>query len=224
MKRIIDTQINEVNDKVIELWDRCLEAYDQAKLALSNKDLVVAMNISKNDIILNELEEDINELTIKIITLQAPVASDLRFLIASIKIANQLERIADYTVNIADTVLLDKQYNQHYLIEDEIIAMIDQVKQMLEVSKEAFMKQDTKKAKQAMALDQLVDALYDQSIKKMVELKEADERNIRVTLIAKYLERSGDHVTNIGEIIYYMIRGRNFDGHDALKIIDGTNN
>lgn len=223
MKRILDNQINEVQDKVIELWDRCLNAYDQAKLALMNKDLSVAMNISKNDIIINELEEDINELTIKIITLQAPVASDLRFLIASIKVANQLERIADYTVNLADTVLLDKQYEEHYLIEDEIIKMITQIEYMLNVAKDAFINQDTKLAKEAMALDQFVDALYDASIKKMVDQKEADERNIRVTLIAKYLERAGDHVTNIGEIIYYMVRGRNFDGHDALKIIGRTN-
>lgn len=223
MKRILDNQINEVQDKVIELWDRCLNAYDQAKLALMNKDLSVAMNISKNDIIINELEEDINELTIKIITLQAPVASDLRFLIASIKVANQLERIADYTVNLADTVLLDKQYEEHYLIEDEIIKMITQIEYMLTVAKDAFINQDTKLAKEAMALDQFVDALYDASIKKMVDQKEADERNIRVTLIAKYLERAGDHVTNIGEIIYYMVRGRNFDGHDALKIIGRTN-
>lgn len=229
MVRIIDEHLNVVVEKVEKLWDMTEHAYAEALEAFELDNRKKALKITKNDAKINDLEEEINEDTIRVITLQAPVARDLRLLIASLKIAGQLERIADYTVNIADHVLIGEEDDETTTAVDKNISeMINYVVEMLKVAKEAYLNQDIYLAKQVIDMDNKLDKIYGKSLSKLAktvgdlpyEGDELPEVNLNSVLIVKYLERAGDHVTNIAEQIFYMVKGRNYDIHHVSTLFD----
>ncbi|MGL5043032.1 MAG: phosphate signaling complex protein PhoU [Culicoidibacterales bacterium] len=229
MGRIIDEHLNVVVEKIGKLFDMTMDAYHEALVAFETDNRKKALKITKNDAKINELEEEINEDTIRVITLQAPVASDLRLLIASLKIAGQLERIADYTVNIADHVLIGEEEEESATAVDKNISeMISYVIEMLVVAKRAYNEQNIYLAKDVIDMDNKLDHIYGKSISKLAKTvgdlpedgDEVPEVNLNSVLMVKYMERAGDHVTNIAEHVFYMVKGRNYDIHHVATLFD----
>ncbi|GBU10878.1 phosphate transport system regulatory protein PhoU [Erysipelotrichaceae bacterium] len=228
MVRIIDEHLNIVVEKISKLFDMTTNAFEEALIAFETDNRKKALKITKNDAKINEMEEEINEDTIRVITLQAPVASDLRLLIASLKIAGQLERIADYTVNIADHVLIGEEEDETTTAVDKNISeMIKYVVEMLRVAKTAYLDQDIYLAKQVIDMDNNLDKIYTKSINKLAKTvgdtmdgEELPEANLNSVLMVKYMERAGDHVTNIAEQIFYLVKGRNYDIHHVSTLFD----
>lgn len=223
MGRLIDGHLGLVVEKVDELWELTEKAYDQALKAFETNDRKRALKITKNDAKINELEEEVNEDTIRVITLQSPVASDLRLLISSLKIAGQLERVADYTVNIADHILITDSESES-VVDQNITDMISYVIQMLKKARTAYLEQDIYLAKEVIDMDEHLDKIYGKSIRKIVKdvdsADELQETNLKSALLVKYLERAGDHVTNIAEAVFYMVKGRNYDIHHNKALFD----
>ena len=231
MVRIIDEHLKIVENKVCKLWDLTITAYENVYEAFENNNRKLALKISKDDKIINDLEEELNDDTIKTITLQSPVASDLRLLISALKIANQLERIADYTVNVSDHILIDEGESgktSSSIVDKQILEMIKYIISMLEGAKIAFETQNVELAKEIIAMDVQLDKIYTKSVKKLSKLVSDEEKlneilpeiSLNSVLLVKYLERSGDHIVNIAESIFYMVKGRNYDAHHTATMFD----
>jgi len=231
MARIIDEHLTIVVQKTTKLWELVEEAYAQIGHAFETKDRKLGLKVARKDKIINELEDEINEDTIRAISLQAPVASDLRLLISSIKIANQLERIADYTVNISDYILInDVETDSSYttIVDKYIGHMITYILEMLALAKKAYIEQDLTLAKQVIEMDRKLDKMYTKSIanliedvrKNAVEIDELAKFNMNIMLIVKYMERAGDHIVNICETVFYLVEGRSYD---TLNMFDDDN-
>jgi len=228
MARIIDEHLSTVVEKTKRLWDLVEEAYEQIGKAFELKDRKLGLKVARKDKIINELEDEINEDTIRAISLQAPVASDLRLLISSIKIANQLERIADYTVNISDYILINdlaSESSYTTIVDKYIGEMIAYILQMLDLAKTAYVEQNLQVAKQVIEMDRKLDKMYTKSIANLiedvrqnaVEIDELAKLNMNIMLIVKYMERAGDHIVNICETVFYLVEGRSYD---SLNMFD----
>jgi len=177
-------------------------------LETGNREL--AEKIIKDDVYIDRLENKIDNFSVQILALRQPVAQDLRHVITSLKIASHLERIADYAEHIANRQSsLDKNYKMHQL--DILFKLGELVSGMLVEVMHAFIERDDKKANSVWDEDDKVDLLYTKFIKdqlKYISKHPEDTNNsIHLMIMAKNLERMGDHVTNIAENIHYLVHG-----------------
>lgn len=200
--------LDEVTSYVFRLSNEVEKRIDKLIHCIEHRNVDALKDISKEDIVVNDLELLINEKIISLITLEAPVASDLRMLISYIKIAEDLERVADNVVNIAN---VSAEYN---IGSEEII---NKFKSMLELSKlmlsDATVAMETKDLaliKELLSRDEDIDMLYIDTTSEAIEKIEDKVIMSQVVLIAKYIERIGDHLENISEHLYYYLTGRQY--------------
>lgn len=166
--------------------------------------------------VVNQMQLDIDDKAVKMIALHQPTASDLRFLITAIKINSELERIGDQSINIVETTReLLKQPQLKPLIDIPRMAEISSA--MLKDSIDAFINQDTALAKNVCERDDQVDTLKDQILRELLTYMIGDpttiSRALSLILIARNLERIGDHATNIGEEVIFMVQGKDIRHH-----------
>lgn len=178
--------------------------------AIDNTDAVLAEKIIKTDYEIDEMEVEVEEECLKALALYQPMAVDLRFLIAVIKINNDLERIGDQAVNIAERVtILAKQARYSFVFDYSTMA--EKAQAMLKQSLDSLVNMDVDLAMEVLHLDDEVDALkdkaYDQIKAAMADHPEHLGYLINLLLISRHLERLADHATNIAEEVIYMIEG-----------------
>lgn len=206
--------LNELQNKLIELGNFADHALKVSVEALESRDRESAMEIMKNDRNANMLHEDINDFAILLIAKQAPVAVDLRRIITGIKIADNIERIADFAVNIAkSTIRIGDE--DHISTLAMVKRMYNITSEMLKMALEAYSDEDTQKAKKVADMDDEVDAYYGKTVRELFELnQQAPEKTVQIIqmlLICRYLERAADHITNIAEHIIYLVKGRRYE-------------
>ncbi|MBR9986922.1 MAG: phosphate signaling complex protein PhoU [Desulfosarcina sp.] len=183
----------------------------RVKTAIEERDVNLAREIMHLDHEIDEMEVEIEEECLKIIALHQPVASDLRFLIAVIKINNDLERIGDQVVNIAQRVeRIAKRPVAPYHFDYSVMA--DKAEAMLRMSLDSLVNQDLDMAIKVLTLDDEVDAIKDEAYDRIKQamadgLTEDIGYMINLLLISRHLERLADHATNIAEEVVYMIEG-----------------
>ncbi len=207
-------ELNELQEKLLEIGKLAEEALSKSIEALEQQNIEMALEVIDGDSEIDLLYEEINDFSILLIAKQQPVAIDLRRIIVGIKIATDIERIADFAVNIGKaTIRIGKApfvQPMVYLNEMSNITI-----KMLKLSLEAFTEADTMKAKNVADMDDKVDELYGQTIqellKKNLENPELMTQISQLSFTARYLERAADHVTNISEHIFYLVKGRSFD-------------
>lgn len=206
----IQIGIQSIHNHLVRMALLAEEQIKNAVDALVNKDLKKAETIKIDDQIIDDLQKVIEDQAIKLIATQQPVASDLRILFTTIKIVTDVERMADYAVDIARiTILLkDTDYN---IDLTEIKNMGDTVVKMLRESIDAYTAQDDDKAYEVTKMDDTVDRSLSNLVKDLYfsNLSE-DEDNLLVSqlnFVGKYLERIGDHATNICEWTIYIVTG-----------------
>jgi phosphate transport system protein len=184
---------------------------NRIKQAIEDRDVVFAKEIIHLDHEIDEMEVEIEEECLKIIALHQPVATDLRFLIAVIKINNDLERIGDQVVNIAQRVVsIAKHPVAPYQFDYSVMA--DKAEGMLRMSLDSLVNQDLDLAIKVLQLDDEVDSIKDEAydnIKKAIAdgVTEDIGYMINLLLISRHIERLADHATNIAEEVVYMIEG-----------------
>ncbi|WP_019242572.1 MULTISPECIES: phosphate signaling complex protein PhoU [Bacillus] len=206
-----EDDLHLLKDKLVSLGKLAESSLIKAFEAFETQNYDLALEVLEGDEKANILEEEINDFAILLIAKQQPVAIDLRRIIACIKIAADVERIADYGVNIAKAAIRIGNKNQSIQV-DELKKMHTLVLEMLKLSIKAYVEEDIQVAKDISLMDDEVDHLYGQSMKQL--LKDSYEQFQQVTqisLVARHLERTGDHITNIAENIYYLVRGRHLD-------------
>jgi phosphate transport system protein len=181
-----------------------------ATQAVEAHDAELAKQIIKSDFEIDEMEVEIEEECLKILALHQPVAVDLRFLIAVIKINNDLERIGDQAVNIAERVDVIAKLDLSEFFFD-YTAMGEKVQDMLKMSLDALVNMDYDTAYSVVMRDDEVDQIkvdaYDRIKQAMSKHPDKIGYLINLLLISRHLERLADHATNIAEEVIYLIEG-----------------
>ena len=192
-------------------------AYENTLEALKTLDLEIALQIIKQDQDIDDLQEDITEESTIFIIRQQPVASDLRKILMVIRLATEYERIADYTKNLAEYIILIKQNEslEHYEKNvDKLVRMLEIVINMLKLVMEGLQEENKAKIKEAADMDKQVDEIYNELLASLITHIQVVDGKVFGTayaiLINKYIERAGDHVTNIAEEILYALKGRRY--------------
>lgn len=207
-------ELKDLQNRLLEIGNFAIDALGKSLEALETGNVELALKIMEDDTEADEMEEDINDIAILLIAKQQPVAIDLRRIIVAIKIANDIERIADFAVNIAKSTI---RIGNEPLVKPivHIKQMHEITSKMLKLSLEAFNEEDVIKAKQVAEMDDEVDDIYGQTIKDLLELNQKNQAFMaqitQLSFVCRYLERAADHVTNIGEHVFYLVKGRRYD-------------
>ncbi|MEH6941827.1 phosphate signaling complex protein PhoU [Bacillus sp. JJ722] len=206
-----EDELNELSDKLVALATFAEQALNKAFTAFETQDNELALRVLEEDEQANLLEEEINDFALLLIAKQQPVAIDLRRIIVGIKIAADVERMADYGVNIAKaSIRLGKDHPNTGI--DELKKMHQIMIEMLNQSIKAYADEDVQIAKKIAKMDDEVDYLYGQCMKALLrEFGDNFQQVSQLAFIARHIERSADHATNIAENIYYLVRGRHLD-------------
>jgi len=208
----LQKEIEKVKKKLVFLSAVVLESLHNAVKSVENMDLELARSVVQKDFEIDELEVEVEEDCLKILALYQPVAVDLRFLVAVIKINNELERIGDFAVSLADKVESLSGYARRNTLFD-ISTMASKVENMLRRAIDALVNMDANLARSVGSADDEVDNLKREAriaiSKRMVECPSETEINALLDLlsISRHLERVGDHATNIAEEVIYLVEG-----------------
>jgi phosphate transport system protein len=189
--------------------------------ALKDRNMIMAEDVIRSDAKINQMEIDIDNQCIKILALYHPEAEDLRTVSMIMKINNDLERIGDHAVNIAEkTIYLADKPPVKPLID--IPRMADKAIQMLQESLDAFVNKDAELAIEVCKRDDEVDSLEPQIVRELVTYMIADpqtiDRSLTLILIAREIERVADLATNIAEDTYYIVSGKSMKHHSLEKL------
>jgi phosphate transport system protein len=208
------SDLNELKELVLKQGELAKIALKRSVDALIHQKQDVAEEIKLADNEIDDLEIEINEKIIWMIAKQQPVATDLRRLITALKIASEIERNADFAVNIAKSVIRIGDTPLYKPLED-IPKMADDVLIMFDMALNAFENEDHNLALEMAKMDDKVDDMYGKIITElMVHMANNPDIIAQVSELAfvcRYLERVADHTTNIGENIVYLIKGKRFD-------------
>lgn len=180
--------------------------------ALQKKDIKLAEEVIERDFYINQIELEIDEFCLIILARRQPLAKDLRFITIALKMVTDLERMGDMTVSIARRVI-KLQKMPPVKIPDKILLMAKSVQEMLQLAIESLLESDATKADQVLEQDDSVDELYHQNFRDLIKLMAQNENLIEPLVhlqsIAKWLERLGDHCTNLAEFVVFKVSGEN---------------
>jgi phosphate transport system protein len=211
MNRHFHKALEKIKKMVLNLGSVVEQRVYQAKQAVAGYDAEIARKIISTDYEIDEMEVELEEECLKALALHQPVATDLRFLVAVIKINNDLERIGDESVNISQRVEILAKQSEHTFRFD-YHTMMDKAINMLKKSLDALVNMDVDLAYRVLTLDDEVDQLtlvaYDR-IKEAMKTRGEGRLGyyINLLLISRHVERLADHATNIAEEVIYMIEG-----------------
>lgn len=210
MRSKFDEQLKALNNDLIIMGALCEDAIACSVKALLESDHSLAENAIKIEKDIDQKERDIEGLCMKLLLQQQPVAGDLRLISAALKMVTDMERIGDQAADIAELVTytdLSESKNDVHIAD-----MAKAVIKMVTDSIDAFVKHDLQLAQSVIAYDDVVDDLFIKIKNDLIELIACDKQSGEVALdtlmIAKYLERIGDHATNIAEWVVFAISGK----------------
>jgi phosphate transport system protein len=207
MRNLPESAVNQLRDHVLLMGGEVERAIDQATRALIERDSELAEQVLRDDDLVDGLELESDQLCVRLLALQLSEAHDLRLVVTAIKITPILERIADHACNIARAAIYlnDEPQLKPYF---DLPKMSWLACEMLRLSLDAFAAADAASARSVIDRDDDIDRLYDRIfhdlLDRMSRDPEAAGRAARLLLVAKHLERIGDYVTDICELIVYM--------------------
>jgi phosphate transport system protein len=206
----LQMEIDHIKEKVFEMADRSSESLDKAIAALKELDAAAAQKVIDKDNVIDELEKEIDDECVRLLVTRQPAASDLRFVLAMLKINTDLERIGDLAVNISrETQALCGKPMIKPLIDIPRMAAISI--EMLRATLGAIITLDSAAAKAVILRDKEIDDLNKQLFRElftiMMENPALLSQAFSLIIIARLLERAGDHVTNIAERVVYLVEG-----------------
>jgi len=210
MAKHLQKELERLKKRILSLGAVVEERVRMSTRALEQRDAKSAENIISTDYEVDEREVEIEEECLKILALHQPVAVDLRFLVAVVKINNDLERIGDEAVNIARCAVLTSR-KEPLSDTPDFRVMADKVESMLKKSLDALVNLDLDLAFRILTLDDEVDRMYSAMYDRIKNLIKDHTNRVgslmNFFLVSRYLERIADHATNIAEEVVYMIEG-----------------
>ncbi|MDA8230068.1 MAG: phosphate signaling complex protein PhoU [Magnetospirillum sp.] len=212
--RAYDEELGKLADTLARMSGLAESQLANAIQALSERDSELAAKVMNDDALVDECENMINEQSIRLLALRSPVADDLRLVIAALKAAGDIERIADHTANTAKRTLVLNQ-SPPIAPTRSLVRLARVVQGLLQETLDAYLNRDAEHALAARNRDQEVDDLYSSLFREILTYMMEDPRTItagsHLMFIAKNIERIGDHATNIAEMTYYLVTGRALD-------------
>lgn len=210
MTRIsFDERLVNLRRDIIDMGAAVESALDEAMSALFSNDRELAAKVVANDSVINQWEDKIHSECVSLIATQQPLARDLRLITATLKMVTDLERIGDHASDISDiTVILGGEENYSETLRKMAETSFSMVKDALN----SFVTMDASLAQEAAERDEIVDSLFEKNIAEyetiMRNHPESIDISVKYLFAAKYLERIGDHATNIAEWVLYCITGQ----------------
>ena len=210
MRNRFDRQLSTLNDELIEMGSMIEKSIETAIKALVNQDVDLARHAIEADEEIDRQERIIEDLCLKLLLQQQPVAKDLRLISSALKMITDMERIGDHASDISEITiaLADQPYIKKL---EHIQQMAKETMIMLVGSIEAFVDKDLEKANEVIKRDDVVDDLFEKVKKELIQMihENADkgEQAADLLMVAKYMERIGDHATNISEWVIFSITG-----------------
>lgn len=211
MARHADIELKSLSGKILAMGERVETAIGLAVTGLTEKNSRLFDGVMETEKVINQWHVDIDDFCLKLLATQAPVAGDLRLVVAIMKINSDLERMGDQAVNISHS-------GRHYLrrpfsnsVEHDLERMAAEARTMVGEALESFLEQNISLATGVLLRDSFVDTLKDEVFRKLIPFMESDSNTVQqsldLILIARNLERIGDHATNIAEDVIFACTG-----------------
>ena len=210
MTKHIERQIGHLKERILRVGTLVEEAISKSITALINRDVGLAQRVMASDEEIDRMEVEVEEECLKILALYQPVAADLRFVVAVLKINNDLERMGDLAKNIAKRVS-QLAGGKPYELPAEIRVMAMQAQDMVKQCLDAVVNGDPALARQVREEDDAVDAARQTIQRRVMQGIKDDPENaeslLRINSVSKHIERIADMATNIAEDVVYMVEG-----------------
>lgn len=212
LRRVFEEELADLHVHFSEMGMMVNEAIYKSVKAFINHDKELALEVIENDVTINARETELEKTCFELIALQQPVTSDLRKIVTVMKACADLERMGDHAVSVAKSTIRVKGNKRVPKVEADIAELSEKVKVMVEGVLEAYIKEDANKAKDlATAITEIDDEFYKIYQQCIDEMKVDPDLILGATdymLVARYLKRIGDYVTNICEWIVYLKTGK----------------
>ena len=210
MRNRFDRELVRLNNELIEMGSMIEKSIETAVKAMVNQDVELANRVIESDDEIDQQERQIEDLCLKLLLQQQPVAKDLRLISSALKMVTDMERIGDHATDISEITiaLADKSYIKKL---EHIQQMAKETMIMLVKSIEAFVNKDIEESDSVIERDDVVDDLFSKVKTELVQMihenVDVGEQATDLLMVAKYLERIGDHATNISEWVIFSITG-----------------
>ncbi|WP_093062726.1 phosphate signaling complex protein PhoU [Psychrobacillus sp. OK028] len=209
-----ENNLDELKSKITEMGGLSIVALEKSFKALKTQDVEIALKVIEGDTAIDKLETEINQFTIWIMAKEAPVSRDLREIIGILKISSEIERVADFAVNIAKaTIKIGKP--KSLLDITHLEQMKDLSIEMLKKALQSFLEEKILLAKEVGDLEDQVDQHSRETYQKLTaylsEHPEETNQLVQLLFVNRFLERTADHITNIAESTAYLIKGQIYD-------------
>ena len=208
---VFDDELQQLKEKILKMGSLVEDALKNSVQALVERDNAVARQVIDNDRVINTLDVEIDEESIRLIALRQPKAGDLRFITTAMKITTDLERMGDLAVNIAERAI---ELNEEPILKPyiDIPRMREIAQGMMRDALDAFVRKDKRLAMDVIIRDDEVDDLKHEVLKELAFFMAQDPttvyRAMKISFVAQYLERLADHATNIAEMVIYLVEGK----------------
>ncbi|MDR0500318.1 MAG: phosphate signaling complex protein PhoU [Coriobacteriales bacterium] len=208
-----DEQLEQLNSDLLYMGSLIERALKGAAIALSGNDRRKATRVIESDDLINRMERDIETLCLRLLLQQQPVARDLRIISAALKMITDMERIGDQAGDICEIVLDAADVGRTLTLgdNDKLLALADATTVMVNGAIDAFVEHNEDYAREVIAKDSQINALFAAVRSELIELirkdEDASELAIDRLMVAKYFERIGDHAQNIAEWVEYSLTG-----------------
>jgi len=206
-RKLLERELDILRDRLLLMGGEVELSIQRAIHALVQRDSDVANQVLERDAVIDQMELEIDRLSVELLTLRRPVAKELRLVISITKITPLLERIADHATSIAK-MALELNDEPELKTYGEVSEMAERALEMLQAALDAFTSNDAEKARSLIAKDAEVDKIHDRLTSELLELMSQDAskstRLARLLFVAKNLERIGDYVKDICEMTVYM--------------------
>lgn len=211
MRDKFQKELEELNEEIIEMGKMIVYDIQNAVKALVTQDINLAKEAIQYDSSIDRQERNIEHLCLKLLLEQQPVAGDLRIISSALKMITDMERIGDHAADISElTILMAKESYIKHLEHIQLMAEISMT--MLSESLDAYVEKDLKKAEAVIKRDDEVDDLFDKVKNELINIIHENvndgEQAANLLMAAKYMERIGDHATNISEWVIFSITGK----------------
>lgn len=209
--RHFEEKLDELSERLLRMGGLVEESIGRSVRALVDRDSELARQVIDEDGEVDRIELEIDALCMEILALQQPFARDLRFITTAMKITTDLERMGDLAVNVSERTL---ELNEEAQLKPfiDIPLMARRAEQMVHDALDAFVRRDADAARGVILLDDDLDRrmelVFREVVSFMVEDPQCIARALRLTSVARYFERIGDHATNLCEQVVYMVEGR----------------
>lgn len=213
-------ELEELKNRLLEMGGLVESAIYRSVAAVVEKDAHQAQQVLKNEARINQMEIEIDELATRLLATQQPMAVDLRFLTAALKINNDLERMGDLAVNIVERALS--------LMHEPVLRPVIDIPQMAKLTEsmvgkslDAFVRSDAELARAVLLSDDAVDELRDSVYEELISFMRENPDNVRpgvnLMFVARSLERLADHATNIAEDVLFLVHGVDVRHHAEVR-------